>query len=135
MTEDKTEQGKRPEPKPFGRLLSRDQIAGIQDLKSEVVPIPEWSGDVTVMEFNGATRAELDKRFKEAKDKDEKNLPLLCWMVVVSVVDGQGQRMFKPEDVEMLVGKNMKPILRIVKVVKRLNALDDLSVEDEAKNS
>ncbi len=56
-------------------------------------------------------------------------------LVALTVVDEQGNRIFKDEDVKWLGNKSAAALDRIFEVAQRLSGLRDEDVEELAKNS
>lgn len=110
--------------------LTLEQILGADDLKTEVVPVPEWGGSVTVRTMTGADADALHeilsqpdgrKRFRDA-------------LVVASVVDDNGQPLFTPEHLPALRTKSAKALGRVAEVAMRLNGLSGSAIAEAEKN-
>lgn len=98
-------------------LLTRDAILAARDMPGEVVPVPEWGGDIYVRSLTGQDVLDMANRHG-TKDGD---FPLL----VYAIVDEQtGERLLAIEDVAALQRKAMGPVMRVLSVIKRLSGLD-----------
>ena len=118
-------------------LLTRDAILQVQDLPTEQVHIPEWGGDVLVRALTGAERDRFEQSIVEQRGKNTRmNLQnIRAKLVALTVVDEQGNRIFKDEDVKWLGNKSAAALDRIFEVAQRLSGLRDEDVEELAKNS
>ncbi len=118
-------------------LLTRDAILQAQDLPTEQVHIPEWGGDVLVRALTGAERDKFEQSIVEQRGKNTRmNLQnIRAKLVALTVVDEQGNRIFKDEDVKWLGNKSAAALDRIFEVAQRLSGLRDEDVEELAKNS
>lgn len=118
-------------------LLTRDAILQAQDLPTEQVHVPEWGGDVLVRALTGAERDRFEQSIVEQRGKNTRmNLQnIRAKLVALTVVDEQGNRIFKDEDVKWLGNKSAAALDRIFEVAQRLSGLRDEDVEELAKNS
>jgi primosomal protein N'' len=118
-------------------LLTRDAILQAQDLPTEQVHVPEWGGDVLVRALTGAERDRFEQSIVEQRGKSTRmNLQnIRAKLVALTVVDEQGNRIFKDEDVKWLGNKSAAALDRIFEVAQRLSGLRDEDVEELAKNS
>ena len=118
-------------------MLTRDQIFGADDLKTETVNIPEWGGAVSVRSMTAADRDEYEQSMVNSRGPDEKSnmRNIRARLVVCAVVDEHGKRLFSDVDVEVLGAKSAKAVNRVFKIAARLNALNESDVEELAKNS
>ena len=118
-------------------LLTRDEILQVQDLPTEQVHVPEWGGDVLVRALTGAERDMFEQSIVEQRGRNTRmNLRnIRAKLVALTVVDEQGNRIFKDEDVKWLGNKSAAALDRIFEVAQRLSGLRDEDVEELAKNS
>jgi hypothetical protein len=118
-------------------LLTRDEILQVQDLPTEQVHVPEWGGDVLVRALTGAERDMFEQSIVEQRGRNTRmNLQnIRAKLVALTVVDEQGNRIFKDEDVKWLGNKSAAALDRIFEVAQRLSGLRDEDVEELAKNS
>ncbi|SDV49821.1 hypothetical protein [Chitinasiproducens palmae] len=112
-------------------MLTRDQILGAQDRASEVVPVPEWQGDVTVTVMSGAER----DAFLVSLQSDKSVSFFEAALVAATVVDEHGNKLFGPDDVPALQAKNAAIVARVAAAAFRLNGLGPEAVEKAEKNS
>lgn len=113
-------------------LLNREAILGKDDLKKEVVSVPEWGGDVVVSTMTGAARDEWEQSLITNKTVNMNNIR--ARLIVATVVDEKGERLFDLGDVEALGKKSAAALDRCVKVAQKLNRLTENELEDLSKN-
>lgn len=112
----------------------KDKIRESEDMKVEIVDIPEWDCKVEVREFSGIQRARLLNIIGEKKDEDRTEA-LFHELFICCMYDPEdGQPLFQKEDIPWLFKKNSKAIERLVGPAIRLNGLFQDSVKEEAKN-
>jgi hypothetical protein len=114
-------------------MLSRDEILSKTSLKKQTVQVPEWGGCVLVSEMNGEARDRLEMALQK-KDASGHIISPRAKLVIATVVDEAGNRLFTDNDSEA-VGKLSSSSLDIIcEVAQKLNGLlgEDL---DEAKKN
>ncbi len=118
------------------RFLSRDEILNIKDLPVEEVYVEEWQAWVRVRGLTGAERDQFEQSIVETRGKDTRvNLRnIRAKLVTLCVVDEEGKRLFKDEDVELLGRKSAVALNRIFEVAQRLSGLRPEDVEELAGN-
>jgi hypothetical protein len=112
-------------------LTSRRAILDLADLPTETVLVPEWGGAVRVRGLTGKERDDYEggimvsRRNPKTGDlTQEMNLAnVRARLVVRSVVDEAGQRVFTDEDAEALGGKSAHAVSRIFDVAQRLSGM------------
>jgi hypothetical protein len=126
-------------------LTSREAILGLADLPTETVLVPEWGGAVKVRGLTGKERDDYEggimvSRRDPATGKLSQTMNLAnvrARLVVRSVVDEAGQRIFGDADAELLGDKSAVAVSRIFDVAQRLSGmrpedLDELVGKSEA---
>jgi hypothetical protein len=118
--------------------LTREQIIAQreQPLRTEVVSVPEWGGDVIVRELSGRERDAFEAEFVD--DKGRRRLDAMfnirARLVAASVVDEKGQTMFFPSDVEMLSDLSAAALDRVFTAARQLSGFTERDIDDLAKN-
>jgi len=114
-------------------MLKREDILSKTSLKNEVVTVEEWGGDVVVTEMSGSTR---DAWEQSIRNKDEKGLLVSprAKLIVFSVVDEAGNRIFNDDDIEAIGRLSSLSLEKVCAVSMRLNGLADGDVEKAKKN-
>jgi hypothetical protein len=115
-------------------LLTRDQILGAKDVKTQRVSVPEWGGDVLVSTMTGAQRDAWEQSLVRLGGKGLDLTNARARLLSFCVVDEKGAPMFKPEDVTKLGEKSGIALERCAKVAQELNRLRDEDLEAAGKN-
>ncbi len=114
-------------------LLSKSAILAASDLKHEDVPVKEWGGTVRVRTMTGTERDEF-----RAAIASETGVPVgkfSAALLVATLVDENGNRLFTAEDMVAMQAKSAKSLDAPAAVAMRLNGLGPAAVEDAVKNS
>jgi hypothetical protein len=116
--------------------LMRDVILQVDDLLFEDVEVPEWGGTVRVRGLTGAERDAFEAEMVERKGKkvhlDMQNFR--AKLVVRSVVDEAGKRLFTDTDALLIGRKSAAALQRVFEVAQRLSGLSDTDVEELVGN-
>lgn len=118
-------------------ILSREQILQASDIKTEMVSVPEWGGDVLVRGLTGDERDAFEASIlvRKGRRRETDLTHLRAKLVVRACVDERGERIFKDDDAPRLARKSAAAIERIYDVAARLSGLGDDDMEELAKNS
>jgi len=113
-------------------LLSKESILAVQDVVTEIVEVPEWGGAVRVRGLTGAERDAFEGEVihRNGRDVTTNTRNMRARLVVLSVVDEAGNRLFGFPDIEALGAKSARALDRIFSVAMRLSGLRDEDVED-----
>jgi hypothetical protein len=118
------------------KLLTKDEIFAVDDLKTQRVHVSDWHGDVFLRCMSAQERieyeAEFDKLREAGKAVDQLEIILLFLQKVI--VDKAGDPLFGADDLEALRKKNWKVLYEIFEKAQEINALSDEDVEELAKN-
>jgi hypothetical protein len=117
-------------------ILRKSEILKAPDIKSELVNVPEWGGDVMVYGMTGSQRDEFESSIVEMKGSTQtlhmQNIRAkLCSL---TIRDEDGRRMFDSDEVDELGAKSAQALQRIFEVAQRLSGLTSADVEGLAKN-
>lgn len=113
-------------------MLTRDQIQAAVDLKSEVVLVPEWGGDVTVIVMDGRAR----DAFQVAMQAGDKSVSYFqASLLVATVVGDDAKPLFTADDIDWLRSKSSAALTRVGRVAERINGFGVAAVEEAEKNS
>ena len=110
-------------------FLTVSEIAEAQDLKTVDVEVPEWGGCVRFMELSGPERLTLTDA-GERTDWEH-----ICYTVAMSMVDGDGNKMYPDPDGSELAGKSSEVIGMLTKRVFALNGMSPDAVGELEGNS
>jgi biotin synthase-related radical SAM superfamily protein len=130
--------------------LSKAQIiaASLNGLKREVVPVPEWGGDVVARELTAAERDAYQMRMMATDERGqmligENKQPVIdaekvatarLWLVAYGMIDEAGQRVFGNGDLELIGQMPNEIVERISAAVRRLSGLGEDAVEEAVKD-
>jgi len=107
----------------------RQKALNAKDVKTELVPIPEWDVTIEVRGFTlGERLAFYDKVAVDGQVNRENFLPEL---VIASAFDpDSGEKVFEAADRDMLKGKSAAALERITTVATRLSGMSEDDVKD-----
>jgi hypothetical protein len=113
-------------------LLGKESILAVQDVASEIVEVPEWGGSVRVRGLTGAERDAFEGEViqRNGRDVTTNTRNMRARLVVMSVIDEEGKRLFGFPDIEALGAKSARALDRIFGVAMRLSGLRDEDVEE-----
>jgi hypothetical protein len=116
--------------------LTRDQILAAPDLKTEIVAVPEWGGEVIVRMMTAAERDDFEsKLFIGEGDKRRVNQAnFRARLCSICLVDDSGDRLFKVEDVDALGRKSAAALERVFEAAQRLNGMGEKAVDAAKKD-
>lgn len=116
------------------KQLTRDQILGADDIRTETVEVPEWVGTVGIKVLSGTERDTFEigitTGHKEGGPPDIR--AMLC---ARAIVNEKGGRMFTDADVSALGRKSGAALDRVFQAVKKLNAMTEEDIKELEKNS
>ena len=117
-------------------LLKRDEILQAADIQKEIVPVPEWGGEVMVYGLDGVGRDQFESSIivttgKKQIVKMENVRAKLC---ALAIRDENGERLFSDADVMALGKKSAAALQRVFDVAQRLSGLGENDIEELAKN-
>lgn len=117
---------------------TRDLILNADDIELVKLPVPEWKDkegniiDIYVKQMSGRDSEEYIEATNEAHGGyKQRNAKIL----VCSICDKDGNRLFTNDDIEALQDKNSRVMNRLVEDIVKINFKSADEIEDEAKNS
>ncbi len=114
-------------------LLSKANILDKDDLKFEIVHIPEWGGDVKVITMSGFERDKFEASVS-GKNGGLNTQNIRARLAAHTLVDDNGDPLFNESDLMKLGKKSSAALDRIFAVAQRLNLITNTEVENLAKN-
>lgn len=114
-------------------LLTKEAILAADDRKTEVVPVPEWGGEVTIMTMSAEGRDVFEGLINSADGKRNLN-NFRAKLVAATAVDEKGALMFTENEVRALGRKSAAAMDRLADAATRLNQLSQADVEALTKN-
>lgn len=121
-----------------GHLLSADDIVGADDLKYEVIDVPEWGGKVRVRGLTSRERDDYEASlyFTAPNGQQKMNLSGARERLVArGMVDGEGNRLLSDADAGKLAKKNGRAMERVFDAIRRLSGMSKEDVESLVGNS
>lgn len=122
---------------PTKTFFDRAAILGVSDIQTEEVHVPEWQTWVRVRGLTAAERDDFEQScvVGKGKNKDVSVRDLRAKLVVRSLVDGDGARLFGDGDYLMLGQKSAAAVDRIYDVAARLSGISETDEEELLGNS
>jgi hypothetical protein len=114
-------------------LLTKDQILKQDDLKSEIIDVPEWGGEVRVCVMSGFARDRFEASIT-GKNGGMNMQNIRAKLAAATVADEDGKLLFGEDDIIKLGNKSCAALDRIFAAAQRLNLITNADVEDLAKN-
>lgn len=121
-------------------LIGKDTINKSVDRKWEDVHVPEWGGDVRILELSSADRGYLEAgslvangstpQFKVESIKNNREK-----VVAMALVDENFERLFTNKEITDLGKKSGKVLDRLYQVAMRISGMSPGSVDDAEGNS
>ena len=117
-------------------ILTRDDILRADDIQAEIVDVPEWGGQVRVKGLSGTERDRFEQDSIDQRGKTTKlNFAnIRARLLVLCLVDEQGNRLFQRSDIDLLGQKSAAALNRVFDVARRLSGLNQEDVEELAEN-
>lgn len=120
------------------KCLTKDEFLSADDLPLVPVPLPEelYGKDVGVFvrSMDGTEKAMLEERFQNKEPTDD-ILDFRGTVLVSTIVNEKGQRLFSDKDRDAVMGKNAEGLETIFEKACDLNGFRAKDVEALAKNS
>ncbi len=114
-------------------MLKREEILSKTSLKTEKLTIEEWGGDVMVSEMSGAMRDGWEQSIRE-KDPSGKLISPRAKLIIFTVIDENGERIFKDDDIEAIGKLSSSTLEKICLTAMRLNGLGSEEIDKAKKN-
>lgn len=115
----------------------REQILECQDLGLEKVHVKQWKMDVYVRGLTAAERDKFESDMFSMQGKDVKmnRENLRAKLVVLTVCDEGGNRIFKDDDLVALGKKSGAALDKLFTIAQKLSGIGATDVEEMVKNS
>lgn len=116
-------------------MLTKKAILEAQDLKTEIVPVPEWGGDVNVKGMTGADRDKFEASIVQTRGKDQtlNMVNIRAKLASMTICDEKGEKLFTDADIVKLSMKSAAALQRIFSVAQRLSGIGDEDVKELAE--
>ena len=124
-------------------ILTHDQILSANDIAIELLPVPEWGGEVYVKTISAAERGLIEARSIEmGRDGQPKSIKLenlTALIAFLSICDETGKRIFTDiKDIERLGKKSAAALDRVAEKAQQMARISPADIEkmtDDLKNS
>lgn len=117
-------------------FASRDQI--LQPLKRRfaVVDVPEW-GRFRIRSLTELERSRFEASIRDKKGQVSANklIDLKCRLIVLCVVDGEGNPLLTNSDIDVLRNQDAKATNALVDAIQTHCGITEADMEDLEKNS
>tara|TARA_R100001086_G_scaffold45606_1_gene20170 strand:+ start:379 stop:723 length:345 start_codon:yes stop_codon:yes gene_type:complete len=110
-------------------MLSKDEILLADDLRKELVTVPEWGGEVLLRELRGRERDSFEEGSLDAK-RNVTMANMRARLVALSAIDEEGERLFTAKEAQELGGKSATALNRLFEVACRLSGITEADVEE-----
>lgn len=114
-------------------LLTKEQILKQDDLKSEIVSVPEWGGDVKVSTMSGFARDRFEAGVT-GKNGGTNMSNIRAKLAAATIIDEDGKLLFDEGDIIKLGNKSCAALDRVFAAAQRLNLISNSDVDELAKN-
>ncbi|HEX6880944.1 MAG TPA: phage tail assembly chaperone [Terriglobales bacterium] len=121
------------------KVLGREEILAADDIRIELVQVPEWGGVVYIRTLSGTQRERYVESIRKVTGHGKKQSVEIVLaesgakLAAQTICDEKGTLLFSEMDVKALGKKSSKALQRIIDAAAKLNGLDD-EAEEEAKN-
>ena len=116
--------------------LGRNEILEAKDLKKEEVNVPEWGGTVFIRTMRADERDAYELSCYDSREESggKHQQHIRARLLVYTVCDEAGVRMFSEADLDALGAKSAKASDRLFAVAQKLNGIGDDDIEELEKN-
>jgi hypothetical protein len=118
------------------KILSKDEILGVEDLPREEVYVPEWKGSVIIRGFTAAERDEFEANIFTGEGKGRKfnHSNLRARLLSLTICNEVGGRIFSDIDIEKLGKKSAKVMDKLFGISQKLSGIGQTDLDDLLKN-
>jgi hypothetical protein len=116
----------------FPLVDDREDVLDIDDIKTHVVPVPEWKKSVRLKVLSSAERDAFESSTVTTKGgKSKPNLAnLRARLVARCMVNADGKRIFESGDVARLGNKSSAALDRLFAKCQEINGFSDKDIEE-----
>jgi len=118
------------------KKITKADIVAFNDLKSEVIEVPEWGGSVTIRRMTGGERDAYEADIFESKGAQLqlKRENFRAKLIARCLVDDNGERMFSDGEIAALSKKSAAALDRLFAACQRINGMTAAEQEKIEKN-
>ncbi len=119
--------------------LTRQQLDAVNDLKTKDVGVPEWGGTVRLRELSAKDRSLIEATTIGVKGQGveirvEAFKTLKERVVAASLIDDDGNRLYKENEVAQLGLKSGQVIERLFQIVQDISGMTQKAAKDAEGN-
>lgn len=114
-------------------LLSADDILAVDDRRYEIVPVPEWGGEVKLRSLTGKERDAFEASLSEQRGtKVKRNVEnFRARLVALCAVNEENKLLFTNKQQVVLLGnKSVAALQRVFDKCNEMNGLSDADIEE-----
>ena len=111
-----------------------EEILSLDDIKKEIVSVPEWGKDITVVSMSAEERSDIEKRWGSKKNAEQHPAEFKHDVLSLSVKKDNGEPWGTADQFKQLMKKNGKAIDRLFDAALKVSGYTKEAVEEIAKN-
>ena len=115
-------------------ILGREDILQADDIKRELVEVPEWGGTVWVKGMTGAERDRFEGSIvrvgQDGKDSKMDLSNIRAKLCSMAICDESGKKLFTQADIKELTDKSASALQRIFLVAQNLSGIGDDDIKE-----
>lgn len=118
------------------KILTKEEILGIDDKVIELIDVPEWKGSVYMKGMTAAERDSWEADVYMARKKDELQgmLDFRARLVAKCICNKDGNLLFTAKDIKALSSKSAKALDRLFEKAQELNGMRKEDLEKMTEN-
>ena len=118
------------------RLLTKEEILGIDDRVIQIVSVPEWGGSVALKNMTAAERDAFEAEVYIARKKSELEgmLDFRARLVAKCICNSEGKLLFSPKDIKALSAKSAKALDILFDKAQEMNGMRKEDIEKMTEN-
>lgn len=117
------------------KILSKADILSADDLKREIVEVPEWGGAVYVRVLPGRERDAFEERLLTSKTKSGTLPNVRASLCAAAICDESGKPLFDEKDIAALGERSGAALTRVFAAASKINRLSKDDVAELEGNS
>ena len=112
--------------------LKRADILKVQDIKIELVHVPEWEGDVYVKGMTGIERDAFEASIVQMRGKGSRvdMTNIRAKLAAQTICDENGEKLFTDADIKELGKKSASALQRVFEVAQKLSGIGDDAIQE-----
>lgn len=118
-------------------LMSKEAILGNEDLPVESVFVKEWKADIYLRGLTAAERDQFESTLfsGEGKDRKQNFSNMRARLLVLTICDEKGNRLFADTDADSLGKKSASALNKLFIKAQELSGIGQEDVREAIKNS